>query len=128
MEFLIVISLLLVVASNVFIGLKVGDSKTPISIVNTPQSLQPVIKMDPPIVTVYAEPSDLVFDYDKLSSAIKKALMESHVAAYNATVVLPPTISRQDVTIPSNINANTGHTLYSSVEVEGVPTRQFPRT
>lgn len=80
------------------------------------------VTVDPkaPMVTVLAEPSDVKFelDYDRLSIAIRKALLESHVAVHNADTIPVQLIDDTDLI--------TNTVVTPSLEIDGIPVRQFP--
>lgn len=92
-------------------------------------ALQEIPQPKAPVVTVLAEPSDVSFDidYKKLGDAIKKALMESHIAVHNAQlpVVIPNTTP---TTTPLIATPQNESSLVTNIEVEGVTAKQFPRT
>lgn len=92
-------------------------------------ALQEIPQPKAPVVTVLAEPSDVSFDldYEKLGAAIKKALMESHIAVHNAQlpVVIPNTTP---TTTPLIATPQNESSLVTNIEVEGVTAKQFPRT
>lgn len=144
MEWLNIVALLLIALSNVFIGIKVKNQVTQPTNEEKfetlrlqalhlecalKNALQDIPQPKAPVVTVLAEPSDVSFDidYKKLGDAIKKALMESHIAVHNATlpVVIPNTTP---TTTPLIATPQNESSLVTNIEVEGVPAKQFPRT